>query len=739
MDCDRCSRRANRRIFLSIVLTLGLSLALAPLAEGNALKVMPLGDSLTRGLSPNQNGLGTYDTNSYRKLLQDLLLQVGLTIDYVGSTKNNDELRRCKVVTVPPVVFCAEPDGNVADPEGAREHDGHTGLRIEELEALTCSTGTTQRDALCTPVGTPPWVTFKPDVILLMAGSNRLQSDTPDILKNKLKSLIDTLRNDLRNDVPNLEIFVASIPPMRNMSAATKTFIEAYNLLVKELAGEYPRVHFVDVYPTIANADFAPADSTHLKNQAAYDKMAPAWFTAMAEVFLDTHRTHFWVGPGASGNWVDAMNWASTPGGPGGSGPPSQGDRASLTQADAVDRTVTYDSPVAPWLSQLIIDATGTGSMTLAQSEHDLATALGVIGQEGAGQVHQTGGTSTMLSILCASQPGSRGSYTLGGAGTLRSMSEILGFNGECVFSQDGGAHTILRQLILGFTSTGEGTYVLDDGSVSATQVLVGVAGRGTFIQVSGRTIVEALPAAGGMEAKLEIVSPPDCVPQQPTCLPGTGDYTLIGGSVEAVRVINNGTFRYLGGFIAGPPVEGTTENGEVDFINAGRFQITGTREVRGAFTQETGGELQLELSSGDASSRLAVAGAADVTGGYINITLGGGFDTPSVGDHYDVLTASTIIGFRPGLFKLPRLGGCNLFRADLADNGSTIRLTVISADLTGDGKVNAEDLNTVKRSFGKRTGQPGFDPNADLNRDGVVDIRDMAAVAQKVPNEVCP
>jgi hypothetical protein len=39
-----------------------------------------------------------------------------------------------------------------------------------------------------------------------------------------------------------------------------------------------------------------------------------------------------------------------------------------------------------------------------------------------------------------------------------------------------------------------------------------------------------------------------------------------------------------------------------------------------------------------------------------------------------------------------------------------------------------------VRASLGKRAGQPGFDPRADVNGDGVVDIRDMAAVSKNVP-----
>jgi trimeric autotransporter adhesin len=42
-----------------------------------------------------------------------------------------------------------------------------------------------------------------------------------------------------------------------------------------------------------------------------------------------------------------------------------------------------------------------------------------------------------------------------------------------------------------------------------------------------------------------------------------------------------------------------------------------------------------------------------------------------------------------------------------------------ISGDVNGDGVVNCVDLDAVKASFGKKLGQPGFNPNADVNGDG--------------------
>ncbi len=56
-----------------------------------------------------------------------------------------------------------------------------------------------------------------------------------------------------------------------------------------------------------------------------------------------------------------------------------------------------------------------------------------------------------------------------------------------------------------------------------------------------------------------------------------------------------------------------------------------------------------------------------------------------------------------------------------------------IAGDLDVDADVDCDDLGVVKASIGKRRVQPGFDIRADVNDDGVVDVRDLAFVARKM------
>ncbi|MES2161140.1 MAG: M12 family metallo-peptidase [Pseudomonadota bacterium] len=66
----------------------------------------------------------------------------------------------------------------------------------------------------------------------------------------------------------------------------------------------------------------------------------------------------------------------------------------------------------------------------------------------------------------------------------------------------------------------------------------------------------------------------------------------------------------------------------------------------------------------------------------------------------------------------------------DVSNANFTIRLV---GDVNGDGAVNCDDLALIKAALGKRTGQTGYDARADLNKDGVVDARDLVAESQRI------
>lgn len=74
----------------------------------------------------------------------------------------------------------------------------------------------------------------------------------------------------------------------------------------------------------------------------------------------------------------------------------------------------------------------------------------------------------------------------------------------------------------------------------------------------------------------------------------------------------------------------------------------------------------------------------------------------------------------------------------DLVGNLETSKSTADActriAVVNQDGVVNCADVAIVRAAFGKRTGQPGWDGRADVVVDGVIDVRDLAFVSQKLP-----
>ncbi|MER2514666.1 MAG: dockerin type I domain-containing protein [Nitrosomonas ureae] len=73
-------------------------------------------------------------------------------------------------------------------------------------------------------------------------------------------------------------------------------------------------------------------------------------------------------------------------------------------------------------------------------------------------------------------------------------------------------------------------------------------------------------------------------------------------------------------------------------------------------------------------------------------------------------------------------------------DTSTTIIAATQKGDVNGDGLVNCTDMGIIRASLGKRSGQAGFDSRADVNQDGVIDVRDLSTVSRLLPAGVsCP
>lgn len=702
------------------------------------IKVMPLGDSLTAGypLRPER---------SYRlKLLTDLLA-AGKKIDYVG----------------------AGHDPN--DPPNYLAHQGMVGATVANI------------------TGAAAWNTYRPAIILLMAGTNDFRQvdigigglgalsrvSAPD-------SLIDKINKDYQDRGQKVEIFVSSIPPIgypvtgsgptvthtllnylkseglafervggqsgavdqaKFTSAVTafigrrklnpdsgsifkaadadgdgsltaseyevalrllgefilNKYINDYNNEVRILATEHSNTHFVDAGAQLTLADFT--DGTHPATQEGYDKLAPAWFASLQAFFASN--THYWIN--GSGFWEDGNNWSETPDGPGGAGQPTGGS-VYLLQHDDIDRTVTRDSAAAPaQLLDLRIDATGSGNMTL-RAHADLEAIRAAVGIVGKGRLEQTDGTMITPTLLLGARAGSSGAYVLDGVDTtLRAETEDIGFNGSGSFTQDNGSNEVLRRLTLGYSAGGFGSYTLNEGILSSNEEVVGMDGTGVFIQNGGTHRIEATtPIASGMEGTLRIGG-------------GHSGYTLARGALSALFIYNNGTFDYTGGTL------------QAQFVNNGVLRLRGIRQIKGDLFLPLNGQIQLpDAFASGTPTRLEVENGAELEG-EIYVTLAPGV-TLRPGDSTEILRAGGGISPVPGVLRLPVLPGKLILREELVEQNHALRITV--------GEVNCADVELVRL----RLGQRGPQVNGDVNIDGVVDVRDLAILARKLPaGAACP
>jgi GH35 family endo-1,4-beta-xylanase len=90
--------------------------------------------------------------------------------------------------------------------------------------------------------------------------------------------------------------------------------------------------------------------------------------------------------------------------------------------------------------------------------------------------------------------------------------------------------------------------------------------------------------------------------------------------------------------------------------------------------------------------------------------------------------------------------GGFVALRAAGPDSGTAMKLYAydmkpyVYGDVDGSGAVMCPDLAAAKAAMGKRSGQAGFLPAADVDQSGVVDIRDVSAISRQIPaGTTCP
>jgi lysophospholipase L1-like esterase len=174
--------------------------------------------------------------NGYRADLYKHLLSAGANVDMVG----------------------AQRSGNFPKPN----NEGWSGYTINQISAKADKA-----------------LTLKPNVVLLMAGTNdhgfgAMMGQDPKTAPSRLEALIDKIVNA----VPEAAVLVASLTPLNGNS------VDAFNKqvpgIVEARASRGKKVAFVDM-SAVSKSDLA--DGVH-PNDRGYTKMADAWFRSIEGV-----------------------------------------------------------------------------------------------------------------------------------------------------------------------------------------------------------------------------------------------------------------------------------------------------------------------------------------------------------------------------------------------------------------------------------------------------------------------
>ncbi len=224
-----------------------LILAFVAGAHGQPLKIMPLGDSITKGSHRVGNVPG-----GYRRELGNKLAAAGYRYNFVGSRNDNPAA------------------GMYPD------HNGMDGSRTDQALANI--------DA---------WLAAEPDIVLMKLGTNDMIQKVPvATAANNLNTLIERMTYG----APDRKLFVSTIVPINETRdgytvAQWAPIINAYNDSVRSLVAQHAasgrKVYLVDMHSLLvytgtnpADNFFLPSDGTH-PGAAGYNQMAGIWYEAI--------------------------------------------------------------------------------------------------------------------------------------------------------------------------------------------------------------------------------------------------------------------------------------------------------------------------------------------------------------------------------------------------------------------------------------------------------------------------
>ena len=231
----------QKRIFwlvLSVIVILSIS---AEAHAANAVKIMPLGDSITKGT-------GSAYAWGYREPLYVSLINGGYSFDFVGSLT----------------------DGSFSDPN----HEGHYGWRADEILNGRPSDPAAGNLTNWLPAG-------QPDVILLHIGTNDITAGNQDA--NEVNSILNIIDAYEVTSGKNIPVVLALIINRASYSSATTIYNNDLNTMATRRISNGDNIVIVNMENAL-NYSTDMADGVH-PNDNGYVKIANIWYGALADYF----------------------------------------------------------------------------------------------------------------------------------------------------------------------------------------------------------------------------------------------------------------------------------------------------------------------------------------------------------------------------------------------------------------------------------------------------------------------
>jgi lysophospholipase L1-like esterase len=232
---DQISARDRRRFWTAAAVIVFGTLHLCGSSVKSQIRIMPLGNSITRGVSGSTYHIG------YRRALYQALVGAGHNVNFVGS----------------------QTDGYLTDFD--RNHEGHDGWRADQI-----------RDNIS------GWLTSNPpDIVLLHIGTNDISQDqSVGSTVTEVNEILD--RIDAKSTAT--VVFLARIINRNDTVVSRITATTDYNDSLQALANARIATGdliFVVDQESALNYPADIADRVH-PNDGGYGKMAQRWFEALS-------------------------------------------------------------------------------------------------------------------------------------------------------------------------------------------------------------------------------------------------------------------------------------------------------------------------------------------------------------------------------------------------------------------------------------------------------------------------